>query len=88
MADNILLYKQGEHSARDKIYRNMLGYAELLKNHIHKENNILFRMADNLFSEAEQENLLSEFGKIENPGSGAGHQAFLKRIDHLAKLYL
>ena len=43
----------------------MSGYAELLNNHITKENNILFRMADNVLSDAEQENLLREFESIE-----------------------
>ena len=39
----------------------MTGYVELLRSHIMKENNILFRMADQVLTPAEQENLLSAF---------------------------
>ena len=36
----------------------MAGYAELLQNHIGKENNILFRMADRALSESDHKDLL------------------------------
>lgn len=52
MAEKISLYKQGETSALKAIYSNMLGYADLLRNHIGKENKVLFRMADNAFTPA------------------------------------
>ncbi len=63
--ENLNLYKKGERDALKGIYRNMLGYASLLENHISKENNILFRMADNVLSPAEQEELLSGFSRVE-----------------------
>jgi len=88
MVENIALYEQGNLSARDQIYKNMTGYAELLRNHIHKENNILFPMADNLFSQSENQNLLTEFDRIENPSEGVNHQVFIERIDRLAEIYL
>ena len=43
----------------------MAGYAELLQNHISKENNILFRMADNALSEKDQQDLLKQFEEAE-----------------------
>ena len=55
ISEGIALYKVGDKTALRDIYRNMQGYAELLRNHISKENNILFPMADRVLSEAEQE---------------------------------
>lgn len=88
MAEGIELYKQGDHSKLEVIFKNMIGYAELLRAHIYKENNILFRMADNLFTQDDQKSLLAEFDKIENPDQGDPHAKYVKRIEHLASIYL
>jgi hemerythrin-like domain-containing protein len=66
MTEGIALYKEGDEGAVSMIYRNMLGYISLLRDHIEKENNILFRMADQSLSGSDQEGLLTEFSKIEN----------------------
>jgi hemerythrin-like domain-containing protein len=86
--ENISLYKQGESSALKVIYSNMLGYADLLKNHIAKENTVLFRLADKAFTTAEQESLLHDFTKIEN-NQGTGHSKadYTLLIDNLASIY-
>jgi hemerythrin-like domain-containing protein len=68
MAEGIAGYKIGNDSALAKIYENMQGYITLLRNHIAKENNVLFRMADNSLSENDQQELLKEFAKVENEG--------------------
>jgi hemerythrin-like domain-containing protein len=66
----------------------MSDYAELLDNHITKENNILFRMADNVLSDAEQKNLLKEFESIEqNRAAGTGVIDYIDRINALALIY-
>jgi len=65
-AKSIEDYKSGNSDALQNIYNNLSDYAFLLQGHIDKENNILFRMADQAFSEVEQQNLLSEFATIEN----------------------
>lgn len=89
MAENISLYKQGEASALKAIYNNTLGYADLLKNHIHKENNVLFRMADNAFTIAEQESLLIDFEKVENKQkNGQTKEDYVAQIDALAGFYI
>ncbi len=88
MAGNISLYKQGESGALKAIYSNMLGYADLLKNHIGKENKVLFRMADNVFTPAEQESLLLDFTKIENKQeTGQCKNDYVLMIDNLADIY-
>lgn len=89
MTEKISLYKQGETTALKAIYSNMLGYADLLKNHIGKENNVLFRMADNAFTPAEQQSLLLDFTKVENDReSGQSKNDYVLMIDNLAGIYV
>jgi hemerythrin-like domain-containing protein len=89
MAENIAQFKQGESSALRAIYSNMQDYAELLKNHIGKENNVLFRMADNTFTTAEQESLLIDFAIVENKQeSGQSKDEYITLINKLAATYL
>jgi len=61
MADNIALYKAGNKEALKDVYQNMNGYVNLLRDHIAKENNVLFRMADQALSDEEQSILLNQF---------------------------
>ncbi len=72
MAEGIAGYKIGNESALSKLYENMQGYIILLRNHIAKENDVLFRMADNALSENDQQELLEEFAKVENEGVCGG----------------
>ena len=88
IAEKISMYKQSETSALKAIYSNMLGYADLLKNHIGKENKVLFRLADNAFTLAEQESLLLDFTKVENKReSGQRKEDYVLLIDNLADIY-
>ena len=88
MAEKISLYKQGETSALEAIYSNMLGYADLLKNHIGKENKVLFRMADQAFTSAEQESLLLDFTKVEfGLSNGLKTSDYLNIIEELELFY-
>jgi hemerythrin-like domain-containing protein len=88
MADNISLYKGGNNSALGRIYSNMAGYAELLKNHIGKENNILFRMADRALSETDNQELLKQFEEAEtDQGKGFSSAEYINRIQQLALSY-
>lgn len=85
MAENILLYKNGQADALKQIYDNMKGYAELLQSHISKENNILFRMADKVLSKNDNEKLLTEFSRAEK--SHRPSSEYINKIDNLAALY-
>ena len=59
-------------------------YTDLLRQHIAKENNILFVMAENLLTAQEQENLAAEFEKAEIEKMGAGtHERLHTRMDEL-----
>jgi hemerythrin-like domain-containing protein len=88
IADNIDLYKSGDRDAAEVVKHNLLGYAGLLKNHIAKENNILFRMADNAISGEEQDVLYAEFDKAEKsmaPGGSVSY--YITQVEELAKIY-
>jgi len=89
IADNIELYKSGDGEAAEVIRNNLLGYAGLLKNHIAKENNILFRMADNALSAEEQETLSAEFDKAEKSlAPGGSSSQYIAQIEELADKFI
>lgn len=88
ISDNLDLYKNGNKAAAHSIYQNMTGYADLLLNHIAKENNVLFRMADNILTDDEQENLGRQFETIEQSRSEGQHtNDYINRIIELASIY-
>ena len=88
MADSITLFKSGNKAASVEIFRNMKGYSELLRNHISKENNILFRMADNALSESDHNNLLTKFEEAEkNHVQPADSRKYSEQIKDLASFY-
>jgi hemerythrin-like domain-containing protein len=66
LTDAIVLYKTGNENAIQEIRANVSGYISLLRNHIGKENNILFPMANRVLSEQDNQILLTEFVKVEN----------------------
>jgi hemerythrin-like domain-containing protein len=65
MSEALAIYKDGDENAIPGIVLNMRGYISLLRNHIAKENNILFRMADNVLTPDDHQALLKEFSKVE-----------------------
>lgn len=85
MSENIELYKKGDRDALGKIYYNMAGYADLLRSHISKENNILFRMADRVLSDSEQEDLLRSFETAEK--SFTMPEEYISQIEYLSVFY-
>jgi hemerythrin-like domain-containing protein len=88
MARNIDLFKNGDRSVLSEIYLNMNGYAELLRNHISKENNILFRMADKALSESDQNDLLVRFKEIEKDQEiSSNPMGYINKIEELASYY-
>ncbi len=66
MRTGIENYKANGKSALPDIYQNMQNYIDLLRGHIGKENNILFKMADRLLTGTEQEHILRAFKDVEN----------------------
>jgi hemerythrin-like domain-containing protein len=88
MSENIAFYKNGNQNSLAAIYDNIHGYCELLKNHISKENNILFRMADNVLTGDDQSSLMKQFEAIETQVSTHQKADFIDRIEKLTKTYI
>lgn len=73
----------------EKFIENARGYIGLLRQHIEKENNILYQMADTHLSKDEDNVLLKEFDKLELERIGQGkHEEFHKMLERLEGVYL
>lgn len=65
------------------------GYINLLDQHIHKEDNVLFPLAEERLSELKQSELSRGFERIETERIGVGrHEEFHRMLDHLQEVYL
>ncbi len=81
-------YKAGEGKATSDFITNARGYIALLRQHISKEDNILYRMADIHLSAEKKEELLEQFDQIERERIGPGkHEEFHKLLEHLGAIY-
>ncbi len=88
MADGIALSKQGDASGLALVLLNMNGYVNLLRNHIAKENNILFRMADKVLTDENHAGLLKKYSDvIPLTQKGGGLTEYLNTIEQLDKKY-
>ncbi len=63
-------------------------YVELLREHIYKEDNILFRLAEQMLSPAQHEAILDSYRRLEHDDLGDGtHERLLGIADTLARDY-
>jgi hemerythrin-like domain-containing protein len=82
-------YKSGNIAASQAIANAMLKYVTLLQNHIQKENNILFPMADRALSQAKQDEIYEKFEKIEEEVVGHGvHEQYHELLKQFKAKYL
>lgn len=82
-------FKDGNKLAINNIISSSRNYVELLRNHIEKENNILFMMADNILSESEQSEIFEAFEKLEVEKIGIGkHEEYHHLLKELKSIYL
>jgi hemerythrin-like domain-containing protein len=76
----------GDGAARGEVVSNALGYAALLRQHIQKENGILFPMADQMIPAARQGQVTDAFEHIEHEETGAGvHEKYLALAEALER---
>jgi hemerythrin-like domain-containing protein len=67
----------------------MQSYISLLRNHISKENNVLFRLADQVLNAEEQQNLLVQFAEAEETADpDYNSEKSVAKINNLATIYL
>ena len=79
-------WERGDLSARPVVVHDALGYVNLLRQHIHKENNILFPMADRVLPPEKQEKVNADFERIEKEEIGEGiHEKYLALAEVLEK---
>ncbi|GAB4370887.1 MAG: hemerythrin domain-containing protein [Calditrichia bacterium] len=77
-------YQKGEVEAKSDIIKYAQNYVELLSQHIHKEDNILYPMGNRVFSEEDQNFLLEEFERVEKEEIGAGvHEKYKRMVEEL-----
>jgi hemerythrin-like domain-containing protein len=72
MSDATQRLEAGDKAAREEIVANALAYVSLLRQHIQKENNVLFRMADNVIPPSGHDEIDAAFARVEREDSGRG----------------
>ncbi len=78
MAEALVLAKEDPEAAKSALVENALLYLRLLRQHIAKEDEILFEMADEALTPEEQKELLREFEEHEAKEIGPGvHEKYL-----------
>lgn len=82
-------YQAGDLKASHQIVKNAGDYINLLREHIEKEDDILYEIADMYLSSKQQKDIFKQFDKIENERVGEGkHEQFHKMLNKLQKIYL
>jgi hemerythrin-like domain-containing protein len=77
---------RGEPAAQTDLTRNALEYIGLLRQHIRRENEFLFPMAERLISPLRQKELAAEFEQIERKETGAGvHEKYHRLAEAMEK---
>jgi hemerythrin-like domain-containing protein len=74
-------YRRGEEDARRDLITGARGYSQLLRDHIGKEDHVLFPMADQVLAETDQTELLERFEAVEEEVGKGAHS----RYHHLAE---
>jgi len=73
--------------AKAKFINNALSYITMLRDHIYKEDNILFRIAEEVINESDNIKLLREFEDIEVNRLGPMiHEQLIKSLDSIENL--
>ncbi len=85
MEDAVAAYEKGDKQAPGRFAFEARGFVELLRDHIAKEEQVLFPMADRMLPPAMQDELLAGFEHAEKHEMGEGtHEKFLALADRLA----
>lgn len=80
MADAACAYEGGEAGVAARWAAAARGFAQVLRAHIDKENNILFVLAERMLSAAEQDELAAAYAEVEAEHAATGEQARLEEL--------
>ncbi len=76
----------GDFLARGDVVRNALGYVSLLRQHIQKEDGVLFPMADQMIPAAQHAAVWDGFEHVEHQETGEGvHEKYLALAESLER---
>lgn len=82
-------YRNGNTNAAASFTGNARSFIALLREHILKEDDILFMMADTHLTPEKQADLVSEFDRVEREEIGVGrHEEFHRILDTMKNIYL
>ncbi len=85
MSETLEAAAAGDVDACAKFFHNAWSYLDLLREHIQKEDHCLFGMANQAFSEEDQQKLLDAFAHVEAAEMGADtHEKYLSLANELA----
>jgi len=88
MAAAVDAFEKGDAGASDAFAFEARGFVELLRDHIAKEESVLFPMADRMLPASTQSELLAGFEHAEKHEVGDGvHERFLALAERLATRY-
>jgi hemerythrin-like domain-containing protein len=74
----------GENSGKAELLQSARNYAQLLTQHIQKEDSILFPMADRVIPLSLHDQVFEDFEKVEHEETGEGiHEKYLELLDRL-----
>lgn len=89
MAEALDLIKAGEGNASRRFVENARNYVGLLRQHIEKENEILFKIAEMHIPKDKDDELLENFEKIERERIGPRiHEESERTLETLEEIYL
>jgi len=86
LRENALRWQEGDESSRLTVVHNARDYAALLRQHIAKEDNILFPLADRVIPLPQQDQIWVGFEQVEHEETGEGiHEKYLALAETLEK---
>lgn len=89
MSEALPMLRQNDPAARSQFASAAHGYAQLLRDHIAKENTVLFNMAEKFLPPEEHTRLKEGFDRIEEERIGPGvHERYHAMLDRLRDKYL
>lgn len=89
LTDALSVYSIGDNGAGLVIAENGAKYVKLIKNHIAREEDVVFPLADKYLSDDTQRSLAAKFDKIDRDVIGeARRQEFMEILSTLKRVYL
>lgn len=81
--------KEGDSGAFEQVKENLLNYCALLTQHIGKENNVLYPMAERMLPTSVEESMNTQFEKInQTTPQNEYHDKYIKMVETLSEIYL